>query len=135
MRTLENGAQLHYQPIAGNWSASVPVGRAEQRTEVCDGPEHQGKDFRTDTLYIFYRGYIGRARYKLFGPNLRQDGSEGRYRMGRETTREYADEVYPDATTALAVALGTLAELITADAETARAEIQSSIGVDRMTSA
>lgn len=129
METTEAGAHLHRMSAVGNWNASAPVRPDEQRTETAGGvvPQHAGEDFTVHGLYVHASRHGGPPRWQVYGPNIRQDGTDGQYTLRRAVTREYATVAYPAAVAALNGALSQLAGLIRADADTACAEISMAL--------
>jgi hypothetical protein len=125
METLEDGAQLYRMSAAGNWHVAVDISEAEQRAETAGGvvPQHTGGLFTARSLYVHAYAGGGEPRWQVSGPNIRQDGSAGRYTLRRVITRECAEQAYPRALAGLVTALARLAWLVRADADTACAEI------------
>lgn len=118
-----------YRESAVNrWSMGVPVPLAEQKDRYCDGPEHQGKLFRVSTLYVFpARWGSEHITWKLFGPNIRQNGTPGKYTLARKISRDYAAEEYPQALAALDGTLHDLKVLVRSDADAACEQIDRAL--------
>jgi hypothetical protein len=107
----------------GRWSVTVPIAEEEQRQEADNGysRSHSGKPFTADTLRIaaVYQGAI----YQVTGPNIRADGSAGKFTYRRKVSRDYAESTYPAAMAVAVETAGKLAAQIRADAEQACADI------------
>lgn len=125
----ERPAANGYRESAVNrWSMGVPVPGAEQRTEICDGPEHDGRPFAARTLRVFPARWGSEAiTWVLAGPNIRQDGTTGKYELHRKVPRDYAGRQYPEALAALDAALHGLQALVRSDAEAACAQISRAL--------
>jgi hypothetical protein len=118
--------RFYVQSPAGRWNATAPILAGERQAETAGGvvPQHTGEEFTAQALYV-HGVYGTRApQWQVYGPNIRADGSPGRYTLRRAVTRDYAITVYPDAAAALFAALSELAVTIRADAEEATAEIR-----------
>jgi hypothetical protein len=115
-----DGTHLYRQSAVSNWSAAVPVPESEWHEETADGPEHRGQPFTARTLFVYARGGVA---IRVSGPNIKQDGTAGKYTLYHTVTREYAAQEYPRALAGLNTQLGRLAGLIRADADEACKEI------------
>lgn len=122
MITTGNGAELAWQTSTLRWSAGVPVPEAERRHTDCDGPEHKGALFEVRTLRVYER-LDGNAAYQVSGPNIRADGSFGKYWLRQRISVEAAARDYPQAWTAMVTALQELAQHVRADGARAAVDI------------
>jgi hypothetical protein len=118
--------RFHRESAAGRWSVSVPIPTAEQRQETCDSG-WKGTPFRAVVLRVIpWRADLGNpAKFVLAGPNIRGDGTTGARDLRREIRMSTLQTFYPLTLAAAKVALTELAEIVQADAETARAEIHA----------
>jgi hypothetical protein len=125
MITLKSGAHLYRISAGGNWNATMPISEDEQRTEVAGGVvrHHTGEEFTARELYVHASRTGGEPWWQVMGPNIRKDGSAGKYMLRRAVTREYAAQAYPRTLAYLDRALGELAGVIRADADEACKEI------------
>ncbi len=127
--STQEGIFLHRGSAQGDWAVTVPVPDAEQQTEICDGPEHRNKPFTSAELRTFpsWTGGGTVIRYVVAGPNIRQDGTPGAYRLSRWVSREYMTEAYPGGLTLLVQALQALQGFVRTEAEAACTQIEQAV--------
>lgn len=118
-----DGAQLTWQGSRGRWAVSVPVPDNEHRHLYCDGPEHRGQLFETARLRVFAWLIDRPAKFRLAGPNIRQDGTPGAYTLAKQVRPGDAARDYPEAWKAAQEALTELIMLVQGDADLTCAEI------------
>jgi hypothetical protein len=102
----------HAESALGRWSMSAEIPEGEQDRQICDGGfsgTHRGEPFAARTLSVGPGLADGGPLWRISGPNIRADGSDGKYRLARRVRqRAEIEDHYPEALAALDAALGQL---------------------------
>jgi hypothetical protein len=116
----------HAESALGRWSMSAEIPEGEQDRQICDGGfsgTHRGEPFAARTLSVGPGLADGGPLWRISGPNIRADGSDGKYRLARRVRRAEIEDLYPEALAALDAALAQLQAIVRAQAASAVAQI------------